>query len=223
MKKLIILLMLLFATSAYAVDNTKTAGVLMTWTLLDDTGGTPTVETSALTSGSSMDSAVVTYLHIDVCHANSAAADASSAGVVILIKSGTTDETWHEYLRIGATTTTANSADCDATSASGGTDIQVASTTNFETPGDTFFFKDNGTLANSCLITTSGYVDNDCVHSMDALVNSYDSEDWLFDVVDTWNPAIPSSVSAVKCLFWNNDADCNYACRVRYTMVTDVE
>lgn len=219
----VILVIGVFAPVAHAADNTKSQGTLMDWTVLDDTAATPTTETNELDSGEGLNDAVLAFLHIDMCHSNNSAAG-DAAGVSILIKSGTTDEDWHELVRFPATGGTANVGNCNDTTASGQAVIELTSTTNFETPGDIYFLKDEGTLADSCLVMNQGtYADDDWITVIDDLVNAYDADDNLYDIVDQWMVALPSSIQACKVLFYNTDADANYACRVKYTMVTDIE
>lgn len=217
-----ILTMVLFASPALAVDNTKSQGTLMDWTLLDDTAGTPTTESNELDSGEGLNDAVVAFLHIDVCHADGNAAG-TAAGVSILIKSGTTDEDWHEWRRVGVTAGTANVGDCDDTSASGQAVIPLTSTTNFETAGDIYFLKDEGTLADSCLVQLKSFTNDVSITVIDNLVNAYDASDNAYDIVDHWTIVLPASIQSCKVLFYNTDADATYACRIKYTMVTDIE
>ena len=217
-----ILVMMLFVNTVVALDATKSLGSLMDWTLLDDTAGTPVTESGELDSGEGLDASVVGILHIDMCHADGNAAG-TAAGISILIKSGTTDEDWHEFLRVSATAGTANVGDCDDTSASAQAVIPLASTTNFETAGDIYFLKDEGTLADSCLVQLQTFANDVSITVIDNLVNAYDASDNTYDIVDTWNIKLPSTIQSCKVLFYNTDADATYACRVKYTLLTDIE
>lgn len=217
-----ILTMVLFVSPILALDLTKSQGTLMDWTLLDDTAGTPLLESNELDSGEGLDASVITFLHIDVCHADGNAA-ATAAGVSIQIKSGTTDEDWHEWLRVGVTAGTANVGDCDDTSASAQAVIPLTSTTNFEMAGDIFFLKDEGTLADSCLVQLKTFTNDVSITVIDNLVNAYDADDNAYDIVDHWTIVLPASVQSSKVVFYNTDADATYACRIKYTMGTDME
>ena len=230
MKKLLFIAAIcLFASTTFAVDATKTQGILMDWTAVPvhTTAGTlSSTESNELDSGESLDSAVSAIIHIDMCHAATTTATAGSAGVIVFIKSGTTDETWHEFIRFDMTAGTANSQALAAASGSGQGDperIEVALTTNFEATGDVYFLKDAGTLANSCLVTNAGYKNDDYMMSMDDLVNAYGTDDYLIDIVDQWSVALPPTTQSAKVLCYNNDTDANYAAKVHYTLVTDIE
>ncbi len=231
MKKLLfIIIACLLASPVLAVDATKTQGILTDWTAVPvhvtDGSATNGLESAVLDSGESLDSAVLAIIHIDMCHAATTTATAGSAGVIVFVKSGTTDETWHEFIRFPMTAGTANSQSLAATSGSGQGNperVELALTTNFETAGDVYFLKDAGTLANSCLVTNIGYKDDDYLISMDNLVNTYGTDDYLIDIVEQWSIALPSTVQAAKVFFFNNDTDAHYAARVHYTLVTDIE
>lgn len=203
-------------------DLTKANGQLMDWSTLDDTGGVPTLESNPLDSGEGLDASIEAILHIDMCHQDTTAA-AGDIGCIVLIKSGTTDEDWHEHRRMLATLGTANLGNCDAESAGAQANVYIASTTNFETPGDVYFMKDEGTLADSCLIVNKDYVNDDYIICIDNLVNTYDAADNTYDIVDQWNVTLPEDTKAAKVLFYNNDADATFACRVRYSLATDIE
>lgn len=221
-----ITLVLYIAVTIYAAtfDATKSYGTLLDWTLLDDTASTAEmVDSAVLDSGESADSGLRIVLHIDMAHSNtSAAGDAAYA--VIFVKSGATDECWHKFLTLPATGGTANAGDIDREAAAAQNEIGLASTTNFETGGDTYFCMDVGTLADSCLVTNSGdYDDDDDIVVMDDLVNTYDDADYLYDIVDQWSVHIPEAFQIVKVVFFNTDADATYAVRVHYNILTDVD
>lgn len=202
-------------------DLTKANGQLMDWSVLDDTGGVPTLESGGL-NGEGLADSIDAILHIDMCHQDvNAAGDA--AGFIVLIKSGTTDEDWHEHVRAEADGGTANLGNCDAESAGAQANVYIASTTNFETPGDKYFMKDEGTLANSCIIVNKDYVNDDYIICIDNLVNTYDDADNTYDIVNQWNILLPEDTKVAKVLFYNKDADATYACRVRYSLATDIE
>lgn len=204
------------------LNYTKTSGQLMDWTLLDDTGGTPFVETNELDSTYDVDTAIESILHVDMAHIDTNAAG-STAEMILWIKSGTTDEDWHEYIRLTATDGTANEASLDANSGASQANperIYVAATANFQTPGDVYFLKDVGDLTNSAVVCNKSYVVNDYIIHMDDLVGDYDNADKVYDIVDQWSITLPASVASAKVTFHNQDADATYACRTRYTIVT---
>jgi len=209
---------------AFAADSTKSLGQLMDWTLLDDTVGTPFVESGELDSGESLDSAMTTIIYIDMCQNNTEAATASSAGAMILIQTGTTDEDWHFLRRVTATGGTANVGDLDDTAASAQAVIPLTATGNHDDPGSVYFLHDEGTIADSALVYFGGTVSAGVsITVIDNLVNAYDADDNLYDLVDQWAIVLPPTTQGCKVLFYNRDANATYACRIRYEMVTDVE
>jgi len=218
-----LLIMWLFVSPALALDSTKSQGQLMDWTLLDDTAGTMFLETAVLDSGEGYDASIKTILHIVMANCNTSAGG-SEAGFRIFVRVSATDEGWRELINLTATGGTANAGDMDDTAASGQAVIPLTSTTNFETPGDIFFLHDAGTMADSCLVIFGGtYSDDVSITVIDNLVNAYDASDYLYDVVDQWNITLPSPCDEAKVLFYNTDADCNYACRVDYSNQDDIE
>ncbi len=195
-------------------DFTKATGQLMDWTLLDDTGAIQVQESGELDVSTDIE----TVLHIDICHANNAAAAEGSLEVNVLVQSGSSDEDWHTLQRIGSGdgsttdgTTGAITAGDSTISANDGTDWTI---------GERIFIFD-GTIADSeiCFIKN---ISTNNVLPIDNIVNSHASGTDLFDVVDQFNVTIPSSVSTCKVYFNNTDADANYALRIRFTKATDI-
>jgi len=214
-------------TTIYAAtfDATKSYGQLLDWTMLDQRDDTHTeyVDSAVLDSGESADSALRIVLHIDMAHQDANAAG-DPAYAIIFVKSGATDECWHKFLTLEATGGTANAGDIDREAAAAQNEIGLASTTNFETGGDTYFVLDVGDITASCLVTNTGDYDNDDdIVVMDNLVNTYDDADYLYDIVDQWSIRIPEAFQIVKVLFTNTDADATYAVRVHYNVLTDVD
>lgn len=210
------------------MDNTKAQGILLDWSLLDDTGGIPFLATPELNSGENLDSAIHTFLHIDIAHIDANAVTAGSeAKIIVWIKSGTTNEDWHVHHILEATGNTANVQILAAASGSGQGNperIEVAATANFQIPGDIYFLWDAGTIANSCIVCNKTYAINDYVTHINDLVNAYDNADYLVNIIDSFPPLLlPDSIQASKITFHNPDGDANYACRVHYTQVTDFE
>jgi len=217
---------LVIVTPVIAADYTKSQGELMDWTLipLKTTAGTlSSIETGVLDSGEGLDASVTATLHVTIAHTDANALTANSAGFVVLIRVGATDEFWRHYITLYATGGTANVGDCDAESAGAQVNVYVTATTNFEVAGDVYFLHDADSMVASCLIVNGGYKDDDYIMHVDNLVNTYDAADNVYDIVDQWPITLPSSVQAAKIIFFNNDADCDLAGRVDYTLNTDIE
>ena len=204
-------------------DASKEQGQLMDWTLLDDTGGTPTLESGVLNSGEGLDSSLDTVVHITMCHADANDAGTASAGWRVLGRVSGTDEGWRQLSEGQADAGQANAGDCDAESAAAQANVYVTSTTNFENPGDVYFLMDVGTLADSCLVINKDFANDDYFTHIDNLVNTYDSSDFVYDIVNQWQVRIPVGYEEVKVVFYNTDGDATYACRVDYAQLTDVE
>ncbi|MCK4788133.1 MAG: hypothetical protein KAV87_30600 [Desulfobacteraceae bacterium] len=219
MKKLFILtwlIGLLVAVPGFCADYTTAKAVLMDWTLLDDTAGTPWLETTELTT----DTWMGCTLYVDVAHID---ADAGTAATVkIWAKSGTTDECWHEKQELSVTMGAANAGDVDQICASAQANVYLAATANFDGPGDVFFLRDVGTLADSCLCIIGKATTDDYTTCIDNLVNAYDASDTTWDIVDQWAVRLgPGYI--IKVTFDNTDSAANYACRVHYVAETDIE
>jgi len=207
-----------------AADLTKAQGELMDWTLLDDTGSaTMFLESTEFDDGEGYDASVVSRFHITMVNVG-AAADAGSCGFKIFVRVSDTDEGWREFANHTVTGTASNVGDLDDSAAAAQAVIPLTATTNFETPGDVFFLKDEGTIADSCLVIFGGTYTNDVsITVIDDLVNAYDNADNLYDDVTQWNIILPGDCDEAKVLFYNGDADANYACRVDYSNTNDIE
>jgi len=196
-------------------DLTKTTGQLMDWTLLDDTAGTPYVETSEL----SMADDVETVLHIDVCRGDNNGADADSMDATILVQSGTADEEWHEFIRLSSAALTTGTDDTVSTVGAAATGLTVADGGNF-TIGLPAFIHD-GTIADSEIIWIADIDGNDLV-LFDAVTNAHANATPIRDVTNQFNIVMPPSVTTTKIEFVNRDADATYCLRVRWTKATDI-
>lgn len=223
MKRLLTILIIgfMFCASAQAVDITKSQGQLYDWTLLDDTGGTPTLETGTHTYTDTLSSTLnVAMVNIG------AVADASSVGFIIFIRYGATEADWREWREYKADVAVAVTIDVDAQAASGQAVIPLSVTTNFDEPariGDVFFIKD-ATLANSELVIWGGTFNNDVsITAIDNLVTTHENTADIYQVVSQWNIMLPNGCDEAKVLFYNRDADANYACRVDYANEDDIE
>lgn len=232
MKRLILLVLsamcmvLIAVTPLIAADLTKSQGELMDWTLVPlhlDDGTANYIKTDVLDSGEGLDASLTAVLHITMAHCDADALAANSAGFVVLIRVGATDEFWRHYVTMYATGGTSAVGDCDQESAGAQANVYVTSTTGFEQTGAVYFLHDAGTMADSCLIVNGGYDDDVYIVHVDNLVNTYGADDNVYSIVDQWPISLPSSVQAAKVIFFNNDVDASLAARVDYTLDTDVE
>ena len=224
MKRLImILIVLMVAGVSQGADITKSQGQLLDWTLLDDTGASPAmhIETGTHTYTDTLSSV------LNVCMVNiGAAADAGSVGFIVFVRYGAADDGWRIWVDYGASVAVAVTIDLDAEAASGQAVIPLSATTNFDEPariGDVFFIKD-ATLANSELVIWGGVFENDVsITAIDNLVTTHANTADIYQVVDQWNILLPNGCDEAKVLFYNRDADANYACRVDYANEDDIE
>lgn len=206
-------------------DNTKTADVLMDWTICDDIAGVPSIETDELDDTQGLNVSLSALLHIDICHNDALDAGTNYLTCKIWVKTGSTDESWHIFRSFQATAGQANAQILAAASGSGQTPadrVQVAATANFDAPGDSYFLKDTTTLADSCIVVNKDVVTNDYVEVMDDMVRAYDTADYLYDIVDHFTVNLPDTIAAAKVTFHNSDGDATYACRVHYSLVTGI-
>lgn len=210
------------ATTAHktmAADVDKSQGQLYDWTLLDDTGGTPYLETGVHTYTDTFSS----VLHVTMVNIG-AAGTAGAQGFKVFVRYSGTDEGWGEFINLGMGAAASNVGDLDDAAAGAQAVIPLTSTTNFETPGDVFFLHDAGTIADSALVIFGGVYTNDVsITVIDNLVNAYDASDNLYDNVVQWPILLPNGCDEAKVLFYNGDADANYACRVDYANEDDVQ
>ena len=219
----IVLCSVLPLRQAEAADIAKSQGELMDWTLLDDIGAVPFLESAILDDGEGYDTSIGTVLYVTMVNIG-AAADAGSVGFKVFVRVSATDEGWREFIDLGATITASNVGDLDDTAASAQAVIPLTSTTNFETPGDVFFLHDAGTIADSALVIFGGTYDDDVsITVIDNLVNAYDASDNLYDNINQWPIRLPGGCDEAKVLFYNGDADANYACRIDYANEDTIE
>lgn len=209
--------------NAMALDATKSQGQLLDWTLLDDTGASPamTVETGTHT----YTSAISSTLNIAMVNIG-AVADASSVGFKVLVRYGATDDGWREFVNFTADVAVASTIDVDAQAASGQAVIPLSVTTNFDGVvqiGDTFFLRDT-VLADSELVIWGGVFTNDVsITVIDNIVETKEATADLYAVVSQWNIRLPEGNDEAKVLFYNQDADANYAVRVDFANVDAIE
>lgn len=206
---------------ATAADITKSQGELYDWTLLDDVAGGPTLETGTHTYTDTL-SSVLNVVMVNI----GAVADAGSVGFKVFIRYGATEADWRLWIDLKADVAVAVTIDVDAQAASGQAVIPLSSTTNFDEPariGDTFFLRD-ATLANSELVIWGGTFDNDVsITVIDNLVTTHENTADIYQVVSQWNIRLPNGNDEAKVLFYNRDADANYACRVDYANEDDIQ
>jgi len=225
MKRLLtILIVLLLCASVQAVDITKSQGQLYDWTLLDDVGATPAMhlETGVHTYTGTL-SSVLNVAMVNI----GAVADAGSVGFKVFVRYGAADDSWRLWKDYKADVAVAVTTVLDAESASGQAVINVTATAGFDAVtqiGDTYFIK-NATLANSELVIWGGvHADAATITVIDNLVTTHAvTTSSLYAVVSQWNVMLPGGCDEAKVLFYNQDADANYACRVDYANQDAIE
>ena len=208
----------------WAADVTKAQGELLDWTLLDDVGASPamTVETGTHTYTDTLSSTLnVAMVNIG------AVADAGSVGFKIFVRYGAADDVWREFIDLKADVAVAVSTVLDAESAAAQAVVNVTATAGFDAVGqigDTYFIK-NATLANSELVIWGGvHADAATLTVIDNLVTTHAvTTSSLYAVVSQWNIRLPNGNDEAKILFYNQDADANYAVRADYANETDIE
>jgi hypothetical protein len=155
-----------------------------------------------------------------------AVADVGSVGFKVFIRYGATEADWREWIDLKADVAVAVTIDVDAQAASGQAVIPLSATTNFDEPariGDTFFLRDT-TLANSELVIWGGTFDNDVsITVIDNLVTTHENTADIYQVVSQWNILLPNGNDEAKVVFYNRDADANYACRVDFANEDDIQ
>ena len=201
-----------------ALDMTKSQGELYDWTSL---GAITTLETGTHTYTATLSSTLnVAMVNIG------AVADAGSVGCKIFVRYGAADDAWREFADLKADVALAVTIDVDAQAASAQAVIPLSATTNFDEPArinDTFFIKD-ATLANSELVIWGGTFENDIsITVIDNLVTTHENTADIYQVVSQWNIKLPNGNDEAKLLFYNQDADATYACRVDYANEDDIE
>ena len=79
-------------------------------------------------------------------------------------------------------------------------------------------------LADSELVVWGGvFTKDDDITVIDNIVETKENTADLYAVVSQWNILLPAGSDEAKVLFYNQDADANYACRVDYANVDDIE
>ena len=223
MKRIVILIILLLCASVQATNITKSQGELMDWTLLDDTGGVPFLESALFDSGEGYDDSLSSTLLVTMVNVG-AAGTAGAQGFAVYVRMGATDETWRQLTKLPMDATASTVGDCNAASAAAQANINLTATTGFETPGSMYFLHDAGTIADSALVIFGGVYNNDnFITVIDNLVNTYDADDNLYSNVQQWSIVLPGGCDEAKVLFYNGDADANYACRVDYANQDEIE
>jgi len=156
-----------------------------------------------------------------------AVADAGSVGWKVFVRYGADDDGWRLWLEGKADVAVAVTTVLDLEAAADQAVIPVTATAGFDAVGqigDTYFIKD-ATLANSELVIWGGvHADADTITVIDDLVRTHAvTTSSLYAVVSQWNIRLPNGNGEAKVVFYNQDADANYACRVDYANVTDIE
>jgi hypothetical protein len=213
---------------AATIEAERTNTQLQDWGTLDDSGsGTPYLETSQV----DISSEVSCLLHIDMCQDNTAAIG-TSAFAIIWGKSGSADEDWHEICKREYGTTACTEVDVSEGADSGDTTM-ACDTTNFAygMVGSKVFVSEKGTGTNSFIATVIDWTDANTLWLLDGVGNDitdtahadkiYCTTASPFGAVAQWNIRMPEECWAAKVSFHNPDADAVYACRVRYSFITD--
>ena len=201
-----------------ALDMTKSQGELYDWTSL---GAITTLETGTHTYTATLSSTLnVAMVNIG------AVADAGSVGAKIFVRYGAADDGWREWRDLKADVAVAVTVDVDAQAAAAQAVIPLSATTNFDEPariGDTFFLRDV-VLANSELVVWGGTFDNDIsITVIDDITETKENTADIYQVVSQWNLRLPNGNDEAKVVFYNQDADAVYACRVDYANEDDIE
>ncbi len=226
MKRLLTTLIigLMFCASAQAVDITKSQGELYDWTLLDDVGATPAMhlETGVHSYTGTLES-VLNVVMVNI----GAVADAGSVGFKVFVRYGAADDGWREWQDRKADVAVGVSTTLDLEAASAQAVLAVAATAGHDSVGqigDTYFLH-NATLANSELVIWGGvHADADTLTVIDNLVATHAvTTTKLWAVVSQWHVLLPNGCDEAKVLFYNQDADANYACRVDYANQDAIE
>ena len=224
MKRIVILIILLLCVSAQATNITKSQGELMDWTLLDDTGSaTMFLESAVFDAGEGYDDSLSSTLLVTMVNIG-AAGTADAQGFAVYVRMGATDESWRQFQKLPMDATASTVGDLDDGAAAAQAVIPLTATTGFETPGSMYFIRDETTIADSALVIFGGTYTNDVsITVIDNLVNTYDADDNMYSNVQQWPIVLPGGCDEAKVLFFNGDADANYACRVDYANQDEIE
>lgn len=209
---------------ALALDATKSQGQLYDWTLLDDVGATPAMHLE--TGVHTYTDAISSTLNVVMVNIG-AVADASSVGFKVFVRYGAADDAWREFIDLTADVAVGVSTTLDLEAAAAQAVLAVAATAGHDAVGqigDTYFVQ-NATLANSEMVIWGGvHADADTLTVIDNLVATHAvTTTKVWAVVKQWNIRLPEGSDEAKVLFYNQDADANYACRVDYANVDDIE
>lgn len=209
------------AHKTMAADVDKSQGELYDWTLLDDVAGGPTLETGTHTYTDTL-SSVLNVVMVNI----GAVADAGSVGFMVFVRYGAADDSWRLWIDLKADVAVAVTIDVDAQAASAQAVIPLTATTNFDEPariGDTFFLRDT-VLADSELVIWGGVFDNDVsITVIDDITETKEATADIYQVVSQWSILLPNGNDEAKVVFYNRDADANYACRVDYANEDDIQ
>ena len=211
---------------AATIKLVRTVTQLLDWNTLNDTGSaTPYLESGQ----ADISSQISCLFHIDMAQENTTAIS-DTAFCKVWGKSGSTDEDWHEIAKL--TYGTVASTQIDVSGGADAADVSMAcDTTKWSATmlGSKVFVHNVGTEANSFIATVVDFTTTvNELWLMDGAGTDTTTADKIycltvspFSAVAQWNVRIPEEMWAAKASFHNPDADANYACRVRYTMITD--
>jgi hypothetical protein len=203
-------------------DFTTNRAQVLDWTTLDDTA----TDTSAYVSTGVQtvtEGTIEARLHIVVAHQDATDAGTSYVNISVMERVGADDEGWREHIPLQAGGGQATMEGLDNTTS--GTTIPVDATTDWDDAdgGVWLFLKDVGTLADSCLVHVVGWNDGVSYVAANAMENTYDASDELYDGVDQFEVILSPGISAYQVVFFNTHGSATYAVRVDISEVTDIE
>lgn len=194
MKKILTLLIFLFAVSAQAQPTKSTAAV-------DEWAN---VAQNAVREGATTDvsGAYDVVLHIDIALTQAIAHTGTK--IEVQISSNTSgDEDWSTLTSFIGPTGTPNSEAVTGTEAAGSTVIECASTVGLYDDDETrFIFFENGTVANSELGLLVSHVANTSVTVQDGITNAQTSST-MWDIAQRYVVQIPFSANRVRIIYDN--------------------
>lgn len=205
-------------------DFTKTQGTFLDWTALGDTvTDLPFVDSGTLTIPAG---ALSTTLHITVAHTDINAAATNYVYVKVYVRTGANDEDWRLSASLqagGGTAVLEPVADTSGAGEANPERLQVADTTDWDTGAQERIFVMDTTLANSEVVTIVGWADNDYYVCADGMTLAHANTADALSGVDGLNILLPDGADYCKVVFTNSDDDANYAVKIDYTSVTDIE
>lgn len=202
------------------LDFNKAQGEVLIWTILDDTGGTPTASTGdeTVTAG-----AMQWLLRIVVAHIDTNDASTSIVKVIVSTRAGSDASRYRQWLSTqsgGGQATTEGLDDVPS-----GTTIPVDATTDWDLAdgGTWVLIKDVGTLANSELALLVDRTAGVSYTQAGSVVGTFDASDELYDGVDFIDVLLPQGTDVYRVDFYNTHTTATYAVKVDYEAVLGIE